>query len=70
MYRTIRIILRYDTIHIIRMLYHMIHEHLRYADTIRNFFHTIRYVLYNTYRVSYNTDNYDYSVLEHQNKHG
>ena len=52
------------------MLYHMIHEHLRYADTIRNFFHTIRYILYDTYRVSYNTDNYDYSVLEHQNKHG
>ena len=41
MYRTI---LRYDTIHTIHTLYHMIHEHLRYADTIQNFLHTIRYV--------------------------
>ena len=49
----------YDTIHMIRTLYRTIHEHLRYADTIRNFLHTIRYVLYDTYRVSYSTDNYD-----------
>ena len=41
MYRTIRTILRYDTIHTIHTLYRTIHEHLRYADTIRNFFHTI-----------------------------
>ena len=34
MYRTIRTILRYDTIHTIHTLYRMIHEHLRYADTI------------------------------------
>ena len=58
MYRTIRMILRYDTIHTIRTLYRTIHEHLRYADTIQNFLHTIRYVSYDTYRVSYDTDNY------------
>ena len=34
MYRTIRTILRYDIIHMIRTLYHTIHKHLRYADTI------------------------------------
>ena len=39
-------------IHTIRTLYHTIHKHLRYTDTIQNFFHTIRY------RVSYDTDNY------------
>ena len=44
MYRTIRTILRYDTIHTIHTLYHTIHEHLRYADMIQNFLHTIRYV--------------------------
>ena len=44
MYRMIRTILRYDMIHTIRILYHTIHEHLRYADTIRNFLHTIRYI--------------------------
>jgi len=37
-------ILRYDTIHMIRTLYRTIHEHLQYANTIRNFLHTIRYV--------------------------
>ena len=58
MYRTIHTILRYDTIHTIRTLYRMIHEYLRYADTIQNFLHTIRYVSYDTYRVSYDTDNY------------
>ena len=36
MYRTIR----YNTIHMILTLYRTIHEHLRYTDTIRNFFHT------------------------------
>ena len=46
MYRTIHTILRYDMIHTIRTLYHTIYEHLRYADTIRNFLHMIRYVLY------------------------
>ena len=44
MYRTIRMILQYDTIHTIHTLYRMIHKHLRYADTIQNFLHTIRYV--------------------------
>ena len=44
MYRMIRMILRYDTIHTIHTLYHTIHEHLQYADTIQNFLHTIRYV--------------------------
>ena len=43
MYRTIHTILRYDTIHTIRTLYRTIHEHLRYADTIQNFLHTIQY---------------------------
>ena len=42
MYRTIRMILQYDMIHTIRTLYYTIHEHLRYADIIWNFFHTIR----------------------------
>ena len=42
MYHTIRMILRYDTIHTIQSLYHTIYEYLRYADTIRNFLHTIR----------------------------
>ena len=59
MYRTIHTILRYDTIHTIHTLYRTIHEYLRYADTIRNFLHTIRYVSYDTYRVLYDTDNYD-----------
>ena len=63
MYRMIRMILRYDTIHMICTLYHTIHEHLRYADTIQNFLHTIRYVSYNTYRISYDTDNYDRSDI-------
>ena len=48
MYHTIRMILQYDTIHMIHTLYRTIHEHLRYADTIRNFLHTILYVLYDT----------------------
>ena len=44
MYRMIRMILHYDTIHTIHTLYHMIYEHLQYADIIQNFLHTIRYV--------------------------
>ena len=51
-YRTIGIILRYDMIHTIRMLY------LRFMSTsntytlmIQNFLHTIRHI--NKYRVSY-----------------
>ena len=63
MYRMIRTILRYDTIHTIHTLYRTIHEHLRYADMIHNFLHTIRYVSYDTYRVSYDTDNYAHNVL-------
>ena len=59
MYHTIRTILQYDTIYMIRILYHTIHVHLQYADMIQNFLHTIRYVLYDMYRVSYDTDNYD-----------
>ena len=51
MYHMIRTILRYDTIHMIHTLYRIIHEHLRYADTIQNFLHTIQYVSYNTYRI-------------------
>ena len=60
MYRTIRTILRYNTIHTIRTRHCTItiYEHLRYADTIQNFLHTIQYVSYDTYRVSYDTDNY------------
>ena len=61
MYRTIRTILRYDTIHTIYTLYRTIHEHLQYADTIRNLLPTIRYVAYDTYRVSYDTDNYAFN---------
>ena len=34
MYRMIRPILQYDTIHTLRILYLMIHEHLRYVDMI------------------------------------
>ena len=44
MYRMIRTILQYDTIHTIHTLYRMIHEHLRYFDIIQNFLHMIRYV--------------------------
>ena len=44
MYRTIRMILQYDTIHMIRTLYYMIREHLRYK-----FFYT-QYVSYDTIR--------------------
>ena len=58
MYCMIRIILRYDTIHMIRILYRTIYEHLRYTDMIWNFLHTIRYVSYDTYRVSYDANNY------------
>ena len=50
MYRMIRIILQYDMIHKICILYCMIHEHLRYADTIRNF-----YTRYDTDRTICNT---------------
>jgi len=48
MYRTIHMILWYDTIYTIHILYHMIHECLWYANMIKNFLHTIRYVLYDT----------------------
>ena len=44
MYSMICMISQYYTIHTIHTLYHTIHEHLQYADTIRNFLHTIRYV--------------------------
>ena len=37
-----------NTIHTIRTLYRTIHEHLQYADTIRNFLHTILYISYDT----------------------
>ena len=53
MYRTIRTILQYDIIHTIHILYRTIHEHLQYADTIRNFS-----TQYDTYRVSYDTNSY------------
>ena len=46
MYHTICTILRYDTIHTIRNIVSYDYEHLRYANTIRNFLHTIRYVLH------------------------
>ena len=62
MYRTLRMILRYDMIHMIHILYRTIHERLRYADTIQNFLHTIRYVLYDIYRVLYDTNNYAYTI--------
>ena len=58
MYRTICTILRYETIYTIHTLYRKIHEHLRYVDTIQNFLHTIRYISYDMYCVSYDTDNY------------
>ena len=58
MYYTIHKILRYDMIHTIRTLYRTIHEHLRYADTIQSVLHMIRFLSYDTYRVSYDTDNY------------
>ena len=63
MYRTIRTILRYDTIHTIHTMYRTIHEYLRYTDTIRNFLHTIRYILYDMYRVSCDTDNCEHNTL-------
>ena len=57
----------YDTydfmIYTICTLYHTIHEHLRYANTIWNILHTIRYISYDTYRVSYNTDNYTPDIV-------
>ena len=65
MYHTIRTILQYDTIYMIRILYHTIHVHLQYADTIQNFLHTIHivsYVSYDMYRVSYDTKNYGYKI--------
>ena len=58
MYRTIRMILRYDTIYMIHTLYLTIHEYLQYADMIRNFLHMKRYVLYDT-------DNYDCTFSNH-----
>ena len=48
MYHMIRTILRYDMIHTIHTLYRTIHEHLRYADMIQNFLHTICIVRYDT----------------------
>ena len=44
MYRMICIILQYDIIHTIHILYRTIHKCLLYADTIQNFLHTIWYV--------------------------
>ena len=41
MYRTIHMILRYNTIYMIHTLYCTIYEHLRYTDTRWNFLHTI-----------------------------
>ena len=41
MYHMIRKILRYNTIYTMRTLYHTIHEHLQYADTIQNVLHTL-----------------------------
>ena len=38
----------YRMINTIRTLYRTIREHLRYADTIRNFLHTILYISYDT----------------------
>jgi len=61
MYRTIRTILRYDTIHTIHILYCTIHEYLRYVDTIQKFLHTIRYV-------SYDIDNYGSKLLKTSEK--
>ena len=58
MYCIIRMILRYDTIHTMRTLHRMIHEHLQYTETIQNFLHTIQYISYDMYRVSYDTNNY------------
>ena len=58
MYCMIRTVLRYDTIHMICTLYRTIHEHLRYVNKIQNFLHTIQYISYDTYCVSYNIDNY------------
>ena len=58
LYDTYNFTIRYDTIHMIRILYRTIYEHLRYADMIRNFLHTIRYVSYDTYRESYDANNY------------
>ena len=52
MYHTIRTILWYDTIHTICTLYRTIHQHLRYADTIRNSFHTIRNFFHTIWYVS------------------
>ena len=68
MYRTIRTILRYDTIHTIHILYCTIHEYLRYVDTIQKFLHPIRYVSYDTYHVSYDTDNYGSKLLKTSEK--
>ena len=43
MYRTIRTILRYDTIHTIHTLYRTIYEHLRYQTFYAQYdtYHTI-----------------------------
>ena len=46
MYRTIHMILQYDMIYTIYTIYHTIHEHLRYADTIQIFLHTIHIMYY------------------------
>ena len=48
MYRTIRTILRYDTIHMIHTLYRMIYEHLRYQTFYAQYDRIIRYVLHDT----------------------
>ena len=63
----IRMILRYNMIHTIHTLYRTIHKHLRYADAIQNVLQMIRYVSYDTYRISYDTDNYEYRCI-HLNK--
>ena len=46
----------------IHTMYCTIYKHLQYANTIRNFLHTIWYVSCDTYRVLYNTSNYGIGI--------
>ena len=58
MYHTICTILRYDTIYMLCTLYRTIYKHfLCLYDT--------KFCTHNTYRVSYNVDNYGLSFFKH-----
>ena len=68
MYHMICIILWFDTIYTIYILYRKIYDHFWHTFLVRNFLHTIEYVSYDIYFVLYDTNNYRLSYFTKQNK--